>query len=45
LEVTWINLESGRPLKAKTLRVGDNVRIKIPAQASEYGWLASPVRK
>ena len=43
--LTWINLESGRPLKAKTLRVGDDVHIKIPAQATKYGWLAALARK
>jgi hypothetical protein len=43
--LTWINLESGRPLKTKTLRVGDDIRIRIPAQASKYGWLAALARK
>jgi len=43
--LTWINLETGRALKAKTLRVTDDVRIRMPAQGSKYGWLAALARK
>jgi len=43
--LTWINLETGRPLKAKTLRVSGNVDMQIPAQGSKYGWLAALVRR
>ena len=44
-DLTWINLETGRPLKAKTVNVGDAVGIKAPKQGSKYGWLAALVRK
>ena len=43
--LTWINLETGRPLKAKMVNAADAVRIKTPIQGSKYGWLAALVRK
>ena len=43
--LTWINLETGRPLKAKTLRVSSDIHIQIPTQGSQYGWLVALVRK
>ncbi len=43
--LTWINLETGRALRAKTLHVTDHVRISMPAQGSKYGWLAALTRE
>lgn len=43
--LTWINIETGRPLKAKMVNASDAVGIKAPTQGSKYGWLAALVRK
>jgi len=43
--LTWINLQTGRPLKAKTINAKDKIRIKMPREGSKYGWLAAIVRK
>ena len=41
----WINLQTGRPLKAKKINATEEVRIRIPQQGSKYGWLATIVKK
>jgi hypothetical protein len=43
--LTWINLETGRPLKVEMVNAIDEVRIKAPARGSKYGWLAALVRE
>jgi hypothetical protein len=42
--LTWINLETGRPLKAETVKATDEVIINAPARGSIYGWLAALVK-
>jgi len=42
--LTWINLETGRPLKAETVKATDEVIINVPARGSKYGWLAALVK-
>ena len=43
--LTWINLETGQPLKAETVKATEEVIINAPAQGSKYGWLAALVKK
>jgi hypothetical protein len=43
--LTWINLQTGRPLKVKTINATDKVRIKMPQRGSKYGWLGAIVRE
>jgi hypothetical protein len=43
--LTWINLQTGRPLKVKTINATGKVRIKMPQRGSKYGWLAAIVRE
>ena len=43
--VTWINLETGRPLKSKMVNAKNVVSIKVPKEGSKYGWLAGLVRE
>jgi hypothetical protein len=43
--LTWINLQTGRPLRAKKIDAADEVRLTAPAQGSKYGWLAALVRE
>jgi hypothetical protein len=43
--LTWINLETGQPLKTKTVNAGDSISIKAPTQGSKYGWLVAVVRE
>ena len=42
--LTWINLETGQPLKAESITVADEIDIKAPAKGSQYGWLAALVQ-
>jgi len=42
--LTWINLETGRWHKNKTVNAADEVSIKAPAQGSNYGWFAALVK-
>ena len=43
--LTWINVQTGRPLRAKKIDAADEVRLTAPAQGSKYGWLAALVRE
>jgi hypothetical protein len=43
--LTWINIQTGRPLKAKTIDAEDEIHIKMPREGGKYGWLAAIVRK
>jgi hypothetical protein len=43
--LTWISLETGRPLEPRRVNATDEVTIKVPAEGSRYGWLAALVRE
>lgn len=43
--LTWINLQTGWPLRAKTINATNEIRIKMPQRGSKYGWLAAVVRE
>jgi hypothetical protein len=43
--LTWIDLETGRPLRAKTVKAKNEVSIRAPKEGSKYGWLAALARK
>ena len=42
--LTWINLETGKPLQAENITVADEIEIKAPPKGSKYGWLAALVK-
>jgi hypothetical protein len=43
--LTWINLETGRPRKPKTVNATDELIIKAPVRGSQYGWLTALVKE
>jgi hypothetical protein len=42
--LTWINLETGQTREPETVKGAGAVTIQVPAQGSQYGWLAVLVK-